>query len=138
MPEPAFIDTNVLLRLLLDDDPIQSPPARDYVRQATAERPLPIVAATTVSELVYVLRGQRLAFDRGRAANAVVGVLELGVTVQDREVIATAAELLRSIHDDWDDCMVAAYAIERAGGRLVSFDRGLGRIPGLQRQEPGA
>ncbi len=138
MPESAYIDTNVLLRLLLDDDPVQSPAARIFFRTASLMRPQPIIATTTVSEFVYVLGGPRLALDRERQAAAVETILGLDIAVQDRDVIAKACQLLRSSSDDWDDCVVAAYALERADGRLVSFDRGLSRIPGLQRQEPGA
>lgn len=138
MPDPEYVDTNVLLRLLMDDDPVQSPATRDYFRRAAAGGAKTVISAATISELVYVLGGPRLGFDRERLAEAVEAVIGLEALVPDRAVIARACELLRTTHPDWDDCLLAAYAIERADGRVVSFDRGLDRIPGLSRQAPAS
>ncbi len=134
--EPEYVDTNVLVRLLMDDDPVQSPAARAYFRAAASGKARPFISASTISELVYVLGGPRLRFERARLAEAVEAVLDLDAVVSDRSVVARACALLRTAHPDWDDCLLAAYAIERAEGRLVSFDRGLDRIPGLRREAP--
>lgn len=56
--------------------------------------------------------------------------------VPDHKVIALAARFFREVHDDWDDCLLAAFAIEEDDGSVISFDRGLDRIPGIRRIEP--
>lgn len=132
----AVLDTNILMRLVTDDHDTQSP----AVRRMLVDSPEPyLVAAATVSEVVFVLASRTYRFTRART----VDVLErlLGVptlTFLDRPVIEQAIRIFRDHHDDWDDCLVAAYAFEHAGGRVASFDKGLDGIPGLTRAVPAA
>jgi predicted nucleic acid-binding protein len=94
------------------------------------------VASSTVSETIFVLRGKNYEFDRVRIVAFLEGLLALPVRIVERPIIERAVGLYRDVHSDWDDCLLAACALERSNGRLVSFDRGLDRIPGLTRIEP--
>ncbi len=133
-----YVDANVLLRLGRRDVPAQVARSEKYLRAALEGGTALVVAPTTVSEFVYVLSGAVLAYSRNDVVSAIENLLALPFQFEDASVVASALTLYRDHHPDWDDCVVAAYALERADGRLVSFDRGLSRIPGLQRQEPGA
>lgn len=133
-----YVDANVLLRLSRRDVPSQAARSETYLRSAARRGATLVVAPTTVSEFVYVLSGSVLAYSRSDVVSAVEKLLALPLRFQDSSVVELALTLYRDHHPDWDDCVIAAYALERANGRLVSFDRGLRRIPGLQRQEPGA
>ncbi len=136
--DSEYVDSNVLLRLVRKDDINQSERSERYVRTALANDLNLKVAAPTVSEFVYVLSGPAMGYAREEVASAVGKLLLLPFVIDDSDVIERALTLFKEHHPDWDDCVVSAYALERAEGRLLSFDRGLRRIPGLRRQEPGA
>jgi len=132
-----YVDSNVLIRLARRDDPVQTEQSERHVRTAVATGVEMRVASPTVSEFVYVLSGPAMGYKRNEVAEAVRKLLLLPFLIEDEDVMERALTLYREHHPDWDDCVVSAYALEKAGGRLLSFDRGLRRIPGLQRLEPG-
>lgn len=134
---PMYLDTNVLLRAATKDPADQASAVEAMLQEAALRRgPALDVASSTVSETIFVLRGKNYEFDRVRIVAFLEGLLALPVRVVERSIIERAVGLYRDVHSDWDDCLLAAYAIERSNGRLVSFDRGLDRIPGLTRIEP--
>jgi predicted nucleic acid-binding protein len=63
-------------------------------------------------------------------------ILEMPFEFDEPAVIARAIEFYRTVHDDWDDCLVAAYALEYNDGVVFSFDHGFDHIPGVTRIEP--
>jgi predicted nucleic acid-binding protein len=136
MPERQYLDANILVRLLAVDVEDQARAARDYLKSSM--RPEAVIAPVTLDEMVFVLRGPLYGWGRESLVKALRAVLDLPASFEDREVMEKATDIFEKAHNDWADCVVAAYAIERAGGRLLSFDRGLDRIPGLQREEPVA
>lgn len=89
-----------------------------------------------MSEAVFVLKGRTYSFTRSDIVAFLESLNGLPVRIADRAVITRAVALYRDIHDDWDDCLVAAYALEQGDGTIISFDRGLDRIPGLTRIDP--
>lgn len=135
MPD-ALLDTNVLARLVLNDVPEQREQAAAAISDAARNGDRLFVAAITISELVFVVRGAVYGLDRSAIADVVQSVLDLPITVLDRAEVELALDLYRDVHPDWDDCLLAAYARTRAGGRVLSFDRGLARMPGLSLTAP--
>ncbi len=67
---------------------------------------------------------------------ALEAILILPLVILDRPIMQAALALYRDHHNDWDDCLLAAYATVQAEGRIVSFDRGLGRVPGVALVQP--
>ena len=132
-----LVDVNVLLRIVLAEHPDQSPRSLEYVARAPASGPDSLVVSpVALSEFVWVLRGRRLGFTRSEIADALRAVLEMELTFLDKPVMNRAAQLYADIHPEWEDCVLAAYAMEQASGRVLSFDRGLSRFNGLSRIEP--
>lgn len=134
MTERQFLDANILIRLVTADNEADARAVRDYLRRG--DRPVAIVTPVTLNEVVFVLRGSLYGWGRESLASAVRAILDLPLVVQDREVVEQATSLFERVHPDWADCILSAYALRDAGGALLSFDRGLDRIPGLLRSEP--
>ena len=132
----STVDTNVLLRLILNDEPAKTVAIKDFLRLPEAKRGAIELHTTTVSEIVYVLRSPRHSYPRDEIVRAMEMVLTLPLRVVEADIVRSAIDLYRDAHPDWDDCIVAAYALERSEGRLLSYDNGLRRIPGLVRFEP--
>lgn len=133
----GYIDTNILLRVLIDDVPRRAAAARDWFAGIPPDS-RPRVAAATASEVVFVLTGPRIARDRERTVSLVRTMLRFPVDFDDRDVLLRVLDLYARVHPDWDDCLVAAYALERTDGIVHSFGRSLDRIPGVTRIEPVA
>ena len=130
----AVADTSVLLRLLLPDEPALVAAVEQYLTER--ETRTLFVAPTTVSEVTYVLRGPRLALGRERTIAAIRLLRELPLRFLDGDIIDRALAFYEHARGDWDDCMVAAYATERADSHVLAYDRDFDRIPGLSRIEP--
>jgi predicted nucleic acid-binding protein len=136
MTEDGFADTNLFVRFFTGDDPDQQAVVGAYFRDlATGDGSL-YVLPSTLSEVVFVLRGRNYNYDHAELARTLDSILQLPLVVVDRPIVAHAVDLFRSVHKDWDDCLVAAYAMHYATGVVVSFDVKLGHIPGVTRIEP--
>jgi predicted nucleic-acid-binding protein len=111
------VDTNVLARAVLNDDPPQSRAARKLLKEAS----LIAVPLPCLCELVWVLRqGAELAKDD--VATAIRSLMNVGNVVVNRP----AAELGLAVLDAGGDFADGAIAYEGAwlGGKtFVSFDK---------------
>ena len=114
------VDTNILARLILQDEPHQARLAEAIVRE-------PVWVSHTVwIELGWVL-GKRLRLDHAIVADAMATLLMLEtVHVADREGLAWAIERYRA-GADWADA-VHLVAARGVADRFVTFDRGIARI----------
>jgi predicted nucleic-acid-binding protein len=128
----AAADTNVLLRLLLDDDVEQARAARSFQR---SHAPL-FVSHLVLAELAWVLvSGYR--FSRERLHTLIEMVLDTdGFSVQDPSVVQAALVHHGASMADFPDCLILAIAQSASAVPLASFDRKLGKLPGVRRLGP--
>lgn len=125
------IDTNVLLRFLLGDDPVQTPLARAMLQSLTAENP-GWVGVASVLETVWVLSSAK-KMDRRAVARAIGGLLDLDVLVVERaETVASAIRLFGSGQADFADCLIACSAKAAGCSRTLTFDRRAARDAGME------
>ena len=117
----SLLDTNVLLRYLLGDDPVQSPRARvlfNRLEQSSERCEIPEV---TLVETVWVLSKQA-GVPRGIIASDLAGILKLpGIRHPRKRVWMDALTLFASTNCDMADCLLAAQAKSR-GMSVTSFD----------------
>jgi predicted nucleic-acid-binding protein len=111
------VDTNVLARALLNDDPTQSRAARKLLKEAS----LIAVPLPCLCELVWVLR-QGAKLPRDDVATAIRSLMNVGNVVVNRP----AAELGLAVLDAGGDFADGAIAYEGAwlgGETFVSLDK---------------
>lgn len=137
MDEWEFVDANLIVRLLTGDVPEQLNRIDRYLLSADAGGRTAALLPITISEVVFVLRGRVYQRSHEEITAALEALLSLPISIVDRDVVTRAMGIFRDHHDDWNDSLLAAYALLRGSGRVVSFDRGLARIPGVTRIEPG-
>jgi predicted nucleic-acid-binding protein len=121
------IDTNVLVRVLVDDPAAmgQCRQARDLVESADG---------LWISEIVLVETVWVLQSAYGFSRLQVLSVLERisthpSVKVQSADLLATAITLFARHSADFSDCLILAHALSRRE-TLHTFDKKLGNIPG--------
>lgn len=123
------LDTNVLVRYLVDDDPAQSLAARALLEDRTAEQPA-FVCREVMIELVWVLqRTYRLPRDR------IASVLEALVAADGLEIeaandVALAALRYRRGEAGFSDLMIMCAAKRQRASPLYTFDRQLAQADG--------
>ena len=120
MSPPVALDTNLLVRLLTNDDPHQARRAADLIEASSAC----FVPITVVLELEWVLRGA-YQLSRDAVLKGFEGLLSIGhVHVEQEELVLRALEWHRQGLDFAD-----ALHLARSEGcsALMSFDRSLVR-----------
>jgi predicted nucleic-acid-binding protein len=122
------VDTNVLVRLIVRDDPRQATAAERFVERGAWVSHLVLAETVWVLSAVYDL-------DPARIAIAVEMLLEhRSLSLQDAPVVASA---LRTFQDrpslGFSDCL--SLEIARRAGHLPlgSFDRALARLEGVEK-----
>ena len=124
------VDTNVLVRLLVDDprEVEEVALARDAVQGA--ERVL--IADLVLVETIWVLRGKKYRFGKTQILDCFNRLLENERYVWNNwDEVSAALGMYVSYDVDFADCMILVKAA-RAGAELVTLDRDLGAIDGVR------
>jgi predicted nucleic acid-binding protein len=138
MSEEPFLDTNILLRHLLGEEPTQSPRATAYVRAIEQGLRQAHISDIVIFEAVFTLEG---GYRRSKAEirSAVLSLVELpGIVLAGkrkfREVFDLYVERNISFADAYHVVMMQKLGLSK----IISFDRDFNRVPTLQRVEPGS
>jgi predicted nucleic-acid-binding protein len=116
------IDTNVLVRFLVDDDEKQGSRARRLIRQAVDDGESLFVSDIVLCELVWVLTAA-YGFSRNVVATTLDGLLharELEFSDVDR--CLAALRRYKAAKGDFADYLIAQETWDRGGDALVTFD----------------
>lgn len=125
------LDTNILVRFFLQDDPLQSPKANEIMGALTAES-AGWVGLTVLAELVWVL-GSHNRFDR-QTISKILGQISnrREIVIEQESIFHTAIHLFRKGNADFADCLIASSAKAAGCTRTVTFDRKAGRDAGME------
>jgi predicted nucleic-acid-binding protein len=125
------LDTNVLVRFLVQDDQDQAKVASAAIERLTEDEP-GFVCREVMVELVWVLeRAYRL--DRLSIAGALDGLLSaIELVVEGSDDVAPALELYRNDGFDFADLMIAAAARRAGASELLTFDKKAARLPNVR------
>jgi len=132
----AFLDTNILLRHLLQDHPDQSPRATAYLARIEQGEIEVYTADTVVFEAVFTLQ-RHYKVSRSRIRDNLLPLLQLpGVVLPGKQkfhkVFALYVEQTLPFADAYH-----AVLMEHLGlSQIVSFDTDFDGIPGISRREP--
>lgn len=124
------LDTNVLVRLLIADDPEQGQAAATLVQVAFDAGVRTLVPQGVILETEWVLRS-RYKLSRDDIAGAFTAILETHeLEVQDAVTFEEALKLFKDVPGtDFSDCMHAANTAH-SGRTLATFDKKASRLPG--------
>jgi predicted nucleic acid-binding protein len=128
----ALLDTNVLVRHLTGDPPSQ---ARRAAALLAGDHEL-LLTDLVLAELVYVLESFYRR-PREQVAAAARSLLALpSIATVDPDLLLRSLELYESRRLDYAEAYLAAAAEVWEVDRVVSFDRGLDRVPSIKRVQP--
>ena len=124
------LDTNVLVRYIMQDDPRQSALASRLIESLSVESPgfVPLVA---VVELGWVL-SSAYELDRGQLVQAFEALLRTKELVVERaDAVWKALRTFQSGGADFADCLIERSAAAAGCERTVTFDRGAAKGCGM-------
>jgi predicted nucleic-acid-binding protein len=126
------LDTNILVRYLTQDDPIQSPKATEIIEQELTEENPGFVSMVAIIETVWVL-DRVYRFAAVEIANAVERILQAGVLIVENErEIFKAMTALQEGQGDFSDALIAELGVKSGCSHTLTFDRKAARLPGYQ------
>lgn len=122
------VDTNVLVRLFVRDDPKQAEAAEDYIKSGAWVSHIALVETIWVLDSVY----EKTRFEIFKMLEGLLDHKSL--IIQDEAVVAEALKTFRESRGvDFSDCMMLAVARKNGHTPLGTFDTKLGRIAGAQK-----
>jgi len=123
----GFLDTNVLLRFLLDDDSAQSPLAYSFFKQLEDGAVSAKLEDVVLAEAVWVLeKGYRVP--RNEISRLLSSIVSLkGVACRGKRNVLEALSQFGSTSCDIVDCILAAKARGK-GAPVISFDADLKKL----------
>ena len=133
-----YLDTNVILRYLTQDDPRQAEQARLFLEQVEAGATTVTTSEAVIVEVVYVLSSRALYnLPRPEIKTHLTNIISLrGLKLPNKRTYLKALDLYAGTSMDFVDALNVAH-MERSGiGTIVSFDRDYDGIAGIHRREP--
>lgn len=126
------IDTNILLRLWLNDDPAQNKRIDGLLAAHGGMPGSLLVTDVVLAEAVWTLMS---AFEQDKRAQliAVRSLLEeTAFAFEDREAVAAALTLFETGSCGFADCLIVAKHDRQGCDFTATFDRGMRKLPGVK------
>jgi len=125
------LDTNVLVRLLVNDEPAQADRARRLVERCAAAGEPVFVSLLVLLETEWVLRS-RYGFEKAKVRIAMDALLETReFTIEREEAVEIALFHWDESAADFADCLIAACHQSHGCRATATFDARATRSPGF-------
>ncbi|WP_137131626.1 PIN domain-containing protein [Rhizobium sp. FY34] len=126
------LDTNILVRLLVNDDPQQRRAALEFAEGLGRDYSA-FVSLLTIVELDWALRSQ-LGFGRQDTVRALGQLLRSrGLIFEHHALVVKALRLVAEDNADLADALIAARALEAGCICVKTFDKkAAARVPGME------
>ena len=127
------LDTNVLLRYLVQDDPVQSSKATAVIERRLSKEDPGFVSLVCVVEIVWVL-GSLYQRSRAQIADHIEMMLAADtLAVQHEQEVYQAVVALRNGYGTFQDALIGALGSWRGCSATLTFDQGAAkRLNGFQ------
>ena len=124
------IDTNVLVRYLMQDDDVQSPIATRFIESLTAEKPGFITLVATVETTWVLSRAYKLTREQVvQALDALIRSREL--IVDEGADVVCALRMFQTGSADFADCLIERMASRAGCTETVTFDSRAAKSAGM-------
>lgn len=134
----AALDTNVLVRYLVQDDPAQLAAATRLIKKCVAAGRTLFVPVSVTVELEWVLRSA-FGFEKADILKTLSDLLSSAeLSFQHEQALEVAFHLFKKGSADFADCVHVALASHAGEPPLWTFDRKAAKVIGAQLVEARA
>lgn len=128
----AALDTNILIRYLVQDDDSQLAAAKKLIRSALSAGQTLFVPITVTLELEWVLRSN-FKFSKDQVTNTLSSLLAAAeLSFESESAAEIALALYKKSSADYSDCVHIALAYIAGEAPLWTFDRTASKIDGAK------
>jgi predicted nucleic-acid-binding protein len=125
------VDTNVLVRYLAQDDPVQSAKATALIERRLTEQDPGFISVVAMAETVWVLERAYGLADADIAA-AIERTLQVdALVVESEQEVFTAMVALKEGRGSFADALIGALGASAGCSHSLTFDRKALRLPGF-------
>lgn len=126
------LDTNVLVRYLTQDDPIQSAKAAAVFERSLSAKNPGFVSIVAMVEMVWVL-DRAYGLDAQKIAGVIERMLQASeLVVENEQEVFTAMMALKKGHGSFADAMIAELGAKAGCSRTLTFDQRALRLRGFE------
>jgi predicted nucleic-acid-binding protein len=127
------LDTNVLARLFIEDDPAQARLARSFVAERYSKMDPAFVDRVALCELVWVLMYSH-GYGRAEIAGIIRRLLDSEeIMLEDADAVSEALRVFSSRGVEFADALIGAVNLSRGCKATATFDRKAGKLDGFVR-----
>ena len=125
------LDTNVLVRFLVEDDEIQAHRAKRLIAESVERGEPCLITETTLCETVWVLVS-RYRFSRSQVQAVLEALLQTPhLRFRSRTLAERALARYQEGRGDFADYLISEQSVEAGGEVVATFDRDLHGEPGF-------
>jgi predicted nucleic-acid-binding protein len=126
------VDTNVLVRYLVQDDPVQGRKATAFIESAVKAGESVFIGHIVLCEMVWVL-DSAYDFARPDLVDCLDKILQTaGFNFENKDLVRTALEEFRDTRADFSDCLIGKVHQHFGCTTTVSFDTALRKLSAFQ------
>jgi len=126
------LDTNVLVRYVVEDDPVQSAAAKRLIARCVAGGLALFIPVTVVLEVEWVLRSS-FGFTKDDVLLTLSSLFSAAeLTFESERALEVALQLFRETTADFADCLHIALATQAGEQPLWTFDKAAAAVSGAQ------
>ncbi|NER33001.1 MAG: type II toxin-antitoxin system VapC family toxin [Oscillatoria sp. SIO1A7] len=126
------LDTNVLARYLVQDDPVQGERASQLIEEMAASGTACFINNIVLCELVWVLKSA-YAYKKEDIISILDRLLNSSqFEFESKEAAKWALEEYQKSKADFSDCLLAKHNQNQGCSETISFDKGVRRVEGFR------
>lgn len=126
------LDTNILVRFIVQDDAAQFAAAKQLISRCVADGSTLFVPVTVALELEWVLRSS-FGLDKRDVLQTFSGLLSSReLSFESERAVEVALQLFRQSSADFADCLHVALAAQGGEQPLWTLDKGAAKISGAR------
>jgi predicted nucleic-acid-binding protein len=126
------LDTNILIRYLTQDDPVQSAKATEILERRLTPKNPGFVSVVAMVETVGVL-DRAYGLTAQKIAAAVERLLQVEVlAIENEQEVFTAMVALKQGHGSFADALIAELGVRAGCTRTLTFDQKALRLPSFE------
>lgn len=130
-----LVDTNIVLRLFLNDSPILSPKAQIIFEKITRGKLKTFISLLTISEIIFTLE-RSYKIPRAEIIENLSQIFKLtNLTVEKQELVEHSFVYYIEKNISFPDAYHAALMLKKKVKKIYSFDSDFDKFPQIERLE---